>query len=131
MSTGMRIQVRTSPFRDVLEPFLYSVEGVLNVAGYLPLISAISGVARQIIGVGQVVVGIGTKAVYTLLNTIGRRDYVVVGPSHFWHGISNIVRGLLETVSSFGLTIGLIGYDFACRYTYDGEPPPTFLPSPN
>jgi len=105
-------------------------KNVFNKAGYIPLVSTVSGILRQKLGLIQVVSSIAMAiffAVQSLFLTSPREINAAHANakhclSYALHGIANMFRGGIESIPLLGNAV-VYGYDyFEARVGYKTEP---------
>lgn len=112
-----------------LDRNLSQFEKALNVAGYIPIVSSVSGAVRVLYGKIEVVAAVGTAAISALKalfsDARGSKEWFgrsVMALDYALHGVANIVRGYIEMVPFLGLALCL-PYDHCLeeRVTYPTE----------
>lgn len=101
------------PMHRTLDQALHTFEKVLNFAGYIPIVSTISGSIRIAYGKAEVVGAVAAGAllaIKALCNTDADQrardmDYAVaVGVNYSIHGLANIGRGFVEAIPIINLS---------------------------
>jgi hypothetical protein len=114
--------------QEKLNKTLAKGEEALNLIGYIPMISILSAALRTLGGKIQVVIGF-FFAIYHLIATFkssrGKIRHFLrfrAGLEHFFHGLLNLVRAMIEAVPFLSLVICL-PYDrfFKKRFKYSFE----------
>ncbi|MEI6242148.1 MAG: hypothetical protein WCP39_01945 [Chlamydiota bacterium] len=100
-----------------VEGTIIYVEKVLNIFGYIPIVSSISGPIRAIMGKIQVI-ACAVLAVLAFLT--GREAMAWRCVICFVHGVANYFRGNIETIPVIG-NIACLVYDVLGRFSYSGE----------
>jgi hypothetical protein len=112
-----------------LDRNLSQMEGFFNIAGYIPVVSSVTGAARILYGKIEVVAGIAAAAFLAIKALFsGDRsanewfDKSLMALDYAIHGAANVIRGYIEIVPFFGLLLCL-PYDrcFNCRLAYPTE----------
>lgn len=101
------------PTQEAVERVLYAIEQGLNVAGYIPVVSNISGPIRIAFGLTEMIGGLAAGIFMTAkglltgkdrqekLNHVKYTTDFIHLPS-FCHGMTNIGRGIIEQVPVLG-----------------------------
>lgn len=101
------------PMQRALDQALHTFEKVLNVAGYVPFVSAISGAIRIGYGKVEVIGAIAAGALLTVKALFNRdaeqRSFdfkyaVAVAANYSIHGLANIGRGFVEALPIINLS---------------------------
>ncbi len=115
----------TEPIDHILE----STERLMNVAGYLPFLSAASGALRSSMGVAILVTSIFLVTINVLKMTFAPRGICSTGEEQHKiirsldlaaHGVANIFRGLFES-HMVGSAIFCFVYDRIYRMQHNNE----------
>lgn len=92
---------------DKLELFMKDSEEILNPLGYIPLVSSIfTGEVRATLGLIQVISSVVATPFMFIADLFGHERGAFYRTSkcisHFSHGVSNIVRGAVESIPILG-----------------------------
>jgi hypothetical protein len=98
----------------VLDASLKCFEKTLNVFGYIPIISTISGSIRAVYGKVELISGLGIAAISSLSCSYNRN--VDHGLELAVHGLANICRAAVEIIPFVNWLC--IPYDLANRFEY-------------
>jgi hypothetical protein len=121
-----------TPIQRDLDSTLSAFERGLNVAGYVPFVSSISGPCRVVYG-KVLIIGSIVAAALLALNGLSRarnaaerqqvlKDAVEIFATYAIHGVANIFRGAIESILLLSL-ITCLPYDLSGqRFTYPYEP---------
>ncbi len=114
--------------KDHIEYTLVKAEEVLNLVGYIPMISLITAAIRSFGGMLQLILGACFAAYYFFLlkffktGKIQHLFHLKTGLSHVAHGFCNVMRAKIEAIPFLSLIICL-PYDrlFRKRFKYSME----------
>ena len=95
-----------------LDESFQSFEKMLNVFGYIPIVSSVSGSVRQVYGNVQVIGGLATA----VLSSLSNQRQAEHGLEIAVHGIANMCRSSVEMVPF--LNLACIPYDMGNRFEY-------------
>lgn len=107
------------PMHAALDKGIRSLEKILNVAGYIPFVSSISGTLRVALGkveiIGAIAAGalLGIKGIFAPTAELRSTEinYAIgVAATYSLHGFANIGRGIVEVIPLFG-NISTLVYD--------------------
>lgn len=101
------------PTQEAVERVLYTIEQGLNVAGYIPVVSNISGSIRIAFGLTEIIGGLAAGIFMTAKGLLTGKDrqeklnhvkYTIefIYLPSFCHGMTNYGRGLVEMVPLLG-----------------------------
>lgn len=111
----------TMEIEDSLDSWLENVEHGLNIAGYVPLVSSISGPLRMVLGKCEVIGGLATAAFMAIaalfdphpvekLHQLNRALEIAV--KYTLHGAANLFRGTIEAIPFVSL-VTCLPYDLS------------------
>ena len=113
---------------NAMAPF----EQGLNIAGYIPLVSTVSGVLRHSYGKMEIIAGVAAGALFAIVALFnpnaqarqkGLQKAVEVMMTYSLHGIANICRAWIEVVPFLSL-VTCLPYDLmGKRFAYPQENP--------
>jgi hypothetical protein len=113
-----------------LDSSLEKFEHALNIAGYVPLVSSVSGVIRAVLGKIEVIGGIATGAILAiaaLFNPHASQRHAQlnkaaeVAVKYSLHGVANLLRGTIEVFPLLSL-VTCLPYDLmGNRFSYFRE----------
>lgn len=114
--------------RFTLEKYLAQTEQVLNLVGYIPMVSILTAAVRSLGGKCQILSGIFLGVFFYIrsyFSTSKKKIFIQnshISFSHVIHGLLNIVRGLIEAVPCLSLLLCL-PYDrlLRIRFRYSCE----------
>lgn len=111
-----------------INKFLGRVEECLNIVGYVPILSEISGAFRIAMGKIEFIAGLFLAAVgFVCEMLVGRGDrqwMMEQGGEYVLHGLVNILRGCVEMVFLLGnLACYIFDEDETNRFRYTHENP--------
>lgn len=99
--------------KDHLEYTLVKAEEVLNLVGYIPMISLITAAIRSFGGVLQMILGVCFAAFYFFLLKVFKTQkiqhlfHLKTSLSHILHGFCNVMRAKIEAVPFLSLIVCL------------------------
>jgi hypothetical protein len=116
--------------QNQLEKTLVRAEEVLNLVGYIPLVSLLSAAVRSFGGMLQIILGLIFATVSFLAKAPSRKSNHFrncrLSIHHVLHGFFNIVRAKIEAVPFLSL-ITCLPYDRILkkrfRYSIENRPP--------
>lgn len=113
--------------KEKMIKILAKSETALNLIGYIPVISSMSGLVRMVGGKIQALIGffVAAFSLFTAFKSVNKFRALLIfriGLEHLLHGICNLIRGSIETVPLLSLVLCL-PYDHLLkkRFKYSSE----------